>query len=351
MARTTSNVAEILRLPDSARALQEASEWVARLQGNGVSAADWTAFERWRTADAVNARAYEEISSTWRTLLRAGPLVRAVSFGSAMEHAVTSPARSRPWMHAAGAVGVALVATVVAWYQGSAGPQTRFETAIGEHVRVALPDGSSLELNSNTRARIEYSAQTRVIRLERGEAFFDVAHDATRPFWVVARESWVRAVGTSFAVYLKPAAVEVTVSAGSVNVVGRGPRYDTPSDAAVAGHAVAVLKAGERAKVSNGQAAVYALATGELARAEAWRLGSVYFDDQPLGEVVDEMQRYTSMQIELADATLRARRVGGSFQSNSAGVEAMLTMLEDGLGLSVTREEDDRVYIEAGRRR
>jgi transmembrane sensor len=339
-------MAEIHQLPDAERALREASAWIARLAADDASDADRAGFEAWRAAHPRNARAHEEVLGTWQALLRSGPLVRAVAFGKAMDSASAPPAGPRAWVRAAAAAAIVAAISVGAWYGLSTKSQSRFETAIGEHVRVALPDGSSLELNSNSLAKVEYSANMRVIRLERGEAYFQVAHDSARPFWVIARESWVRAVGTAFVVYLKPTGLEVTVNEGTVKVVGDRSGRDGPSDAVLATSAVAVLTAGEQVQVRGGQSAIRSLEANDLARASAWRSGSVYFEDQPLGEVVAEMERYTSLRIEVADAAVRRIRVGGTFSSNPEGAEAMLTMLQDGFGLTVRRDGDDQATIE-----
>lgn len=338
-------MADVHQLPDTDEAERAASEWIARLNADDVTADDRARFETWRSAHPRHAREYDELSATWRELAEAGSLVRAVSFGDAM-NAAASPPRRR-WMLVAAAASIALIAVGGFWYWKQYRAETLFQTAIGEHASVNLPDGSSLELNSNSLAKIEYREHERVIRLERGEAFFNVAHDTARPFWVVAGNSWVRAVGTAFNVYVKPTGVEVTVSEGTVKVTGEGPGRGVPSDIALAQVAVSVLTAGEQAEVRGSAAAIRSLRPVELTRSVSWRQGTVYFENQPLGDVVNEMKRYTTVEIEIGDESLRALPVGGTFQANPAGAEALLTMLKDGFGLHVRREAPDHVSIEA----
>ena len=143
------------------------------------------------------------------------------------------PARRRRWAVAAVAAGIGAMALGVAWNLYRQKEETRFQTAIGEQAAVALPDGSSFDLNTNSRIWVDYSQRQRVIRLERGEAYFKVAHDTHRPFWVRAGDYWVRAVGTAFNVYLRPTGVEVTVSEGTVKVVNATANEPPPSDAAI----------------------------------------------------------------------------------------------------------------------
>jgi transmembrane sensor len=223
--------------------------------------------------------------------------------------------------------------------------ETRFQTAIGEQAAVALPDGSSFDLNTNSRIWVDYSHRQRVIRLERGEAFFKVAHDTQRPFWVHAGDYWVRAVGTAFNVYLRPTGVEVTVSEGTVKVVNATANEPPPSDAATTGFAAAVT-AGEQADVHDRAQVIHELNSAQISRLLGWRKSSLYFQDQPLGDVVNEMMRYTTLKIEFDDDALRSLPVGGTFQTNPDGVEALLTMLHDGFGTTIRRDNQGHVYIE-----
>jgi len=339
-------MAEVHRIPSRDEAEREASEWIARLNADDASAEDRARFEIWRNAHPQHARAYEALSVTWQELVKSGPLVRAVSFGQAMNAATIPPAPRRRWELMSVAAGVAVVGLVAAGYWWQFEAETLFQTAIGEHAAVSLPDGSSLELNSNSLAKVDYTVRTRVIRLERGEAFFRVAHDTQRPFWVVAGHSWVRAVGTAFNVYLRPADVEITVSEGTVKVAAQQSAYQSPSDNALGRESVSVLNVGEQVDVGGRAAVIRALKPAQLKRSVAWRQGGVYFEDQPLGDVIDEMSRYTTLRIEITDASLRRLAVGGTFRANPDGAEALLTMLQDGLGLTVRRDGQARALIE-----
>ncbi len=333
----------IHRLPDTDRVTNEAGDWIARLNSDEVTAEERAAFAAWREAHPSHARAYEQLSATWREFREAGRIVRAVSFGDAMNAAAESRARRSPWPAVAAALAVVGLIGVYALRSTSA---TQFQTAIGEHAAIQLPDGSSLELNSNSLANVEYTKRARVIRLKRGEAFFKVAHDVQRPFWVAAGTSWVRAVGTAFSVYISPTDVRVVVSEGVVKVAADQARDDTPTDAVLARAPVSVLTAGQQAQMRRGSADIRLLKEAELARSLAWRQGTLNFDNQPLGVAIEELGRYTPMEIVVEDPVLRQLPVGGTFQANPDGAEALLAMLEDGLGLRVRRNGEHRVYIE-----
>jgi transmembrane sensor len=205
-----------------------------------------------------------------------------------------------------------------------------------------MPDGSSFDLNTNSRIWVDYSQRQRVIRLERGEAFFKVAHDTQRPFWVRAGDYWVRAVGTAFNVYLRPTGVEVTVSEGTVNVVNATANQSPPTGPALT---AAAVTAGEQADARGRAEVIRELNSAQLNRLLAWRKSSLYFQDQPLGEVVNELMRYTTLKIEISDDGLRQLPVGGTFQTSPEGAEALLTLLRDGFGATLRRDVG-HVYIE-----
>ncbi len=341
-------MADVHRMPDASEAERQASEWIARLNADDVSAQDRARFEAWQAAHPMHARAYEALLATWDQFTAARPVVRAVSFAQSMSQAA-SPPRRRRWVFAA-AAGAALAAVAIGWLRSDRlALDTTFRTVSGEHAAISLPDGSSLDLNSDSLARVDYSERTRVIHLDRGEAFFRVAHDVHRPFWVVGGGSWVRAVGTEFDVYLRPVDVQVTVSEGTVKVGAVGSLADgVPSDEVLRRAAVWVLTAGEQADLSGAETAMRLLSPVALARSISWRDGTLYFENQPLSDVIEELGRYTPLQVVVSDEALRRLPVGGTFQASPQGTEALLQMLQQGFGLTI-RREGDRVYIEVPR--
>jgi transmembrane sensor len=336
---------EVHRLPNPEDTEREASDWFARMNADDVTADDHVRFAAWLRAHSCNENAYAELDATWKELVKAGPLVRAVNFGQVMNAASARSARSRPWLAGAVAATIGAIVLGVGWNLYKQKEETRFQTAIGEQAAVALPDGSSFDLNTNSRVEVEYNPRIRVIRLERGEAYFKVAHDTHRPFWVHAGDRWVRAVGTAFNVYLAPAGVEVTVSEGTVKV-GNATEYESPPSDASYTKSAAAVTAGEQADAQGRADVIHALNATQLSRLLAWRKSSLYFQDEPLGDVVNELMRYTTLKIDIADASLRQLPVGGTFQTSPEGAEALLRMLQDGFGTQIRRVDSDHVTIQ-----
>jgi transmembrane sensor len=336
---------DVQKLPSLSQVKKEASEWIARLDVDDVSGDDRARFEHWRSANATNARTFEELSATYQEFVAAGTFVRAVSFAQSMNEAACQPKRWLIPVVAASAVVILAVSVAVYCYR-SAAPLT-YRTALGEHATIALPDGSTLELNSGSTARVLFETNRRVIRLDQGEGYFVVAHDARRPFWVVAARSWVRAVGTAFNVYLRATAVQVTVSEGAVKVGSSDSTFASlPADEKVTSLPESLVRAGEQAELRGPATATRPLSSTELARAVGWRHGILYFENQPLSEVSRELERYSDIRFILEDDSVRQLRVAGTFQASPRGAESLIAMLAQGFGLNVRREAD-RVYIES----
>jgi transmembrane sensor len=324
----------------------EASEWVTRLHGEDVSANDLRRFDTWRTADPAHARAYADLDATWHRFEVAAPLL-AVRFDQARNEAVTT--RTRGGLRALAVLAVAAVFCVAVWiHMARLTSRTVFQTAVGQHAAFRLPDGSSIELNSNSLARVDYSTTARVIYLDRGEAFCAVAHDIQRPFWVVGGGAWVRAVGTAFNVYVRPVGVRVTVSEGIIKLAHLGEVVDRePSNSLLAQLPMLELAAGQQVDVRGPSTVLRTLGPAELTRSFSWRSGFVHFENQPLSEVAEDLGRYTTVHIVLKDAKARDTLVGGTFQTNQQGAEEFISMLRTGLGYGVYRESGF-VYIWSG---
>jgi transmembrane sensor len=139
--------------------------------------------------------------------------------------------------------------------------------------------------------------------------------------------------------------VEVTVSEGTVRMVNATEKDTPPTDWALTQSAKAVT-AGEQADAHGHAEVIHELNSAQLSRLLAWRKSSLYFQDQPLGDVINELMRYTTLKIEVGDDALRQVPVGGTFQTSPEGAEALLTMLHDGFGATIRRDGQGHVYIE-----
>jgi transmembrane sensor len=145
---------------------RQASEWIARLEAEDVSESDRTRFAAWKAASPTHERAYEELRLTWDELRAAGPLVRAVAFGQSMIEAAKPRPRIIPWAIAASTCLV-IAGAMAVWLVMSRSTEV-FQTAVGEHASMTLADGSIVDINTNSNARVDYTKGSRLVHLERG---------------------------------------------------------------------------------------------------------------------------------------------------------------------------------------
>ena len=223
---------------------------------------------------------------------------------------------------------------------------TVYETAIGEHSQVTLADGSSVVLNTNSLLTVRLSQQQRILSLARGEIHVDVAHDTTRPLSVVAGDSIVQAVGTSFAVKLNDARkVDVIVTAGKA-LVGTRATSSIFSPAMVVPalplSSLAVGK-GEAIRLGEPAAAVHAVSAAEIDDRLSWREGNLIFRDETLEAVMAEIGRYTTAQFIFVDESLKQEVIAGRFKAGD--VEGLLAVLRENIGVAAERTDDGRVLL------
>jgi transmembrane sensor len=182
-----------------------------------------------------------------------------------------------------------------------------YSTGVGEQRRIVLADGSSVELNTRTKIRVDFGSGSRNVYLQEGEAFFSVAKETARPFRVFSHAAVVRALGTQFNVYAPQNDTIVTVLEGRVAVTAR--------DGLSAPKALPVeVEAGRTARVEPEKPTT--VATTRPDTAIAWRQRRLVFENEPLAGVAAEFNRYNVQQLIVSDETLAARRISGTFDPN-----------------------------------
>lgn len=319
--------------PLSPTALRAANEWLVRLRDERVTADDHAAFETWLCVDPRHGVAFAHVSAQVSDIGALG--------GALYAHleARSGPARflNRRTLAGAGLAATALLA--LAWLGVGALSPPAYTTAIGEQRTVELADGSTIELNTNSRVVVRLTEETRQIRLTRGEAVFDVAHDPGRPFIVEAAGQEVRAVGTQFAVRVDGETLSVLVAEGVVSVAtdhmtAAGPARET---------APTRLVAGERLALAGGAVEVAVLQETEIERNLTWRAGMLQFDGQTLAEAVEEVSRYTGARFVISDPQVGTLRVWAYFRA--ADLDGFLAKLEQNNPSLEIRRAGDAVEI------
>ncbi|WP_329809978.1 FecR domain-containing protein [Stenotrophomonas sp. SMYL8] len=281
----------------SPRQARQALRWVIRCSAGPLPERQQRTLQRWLQADPRHALAWRQQTAFWRGLDAAGPEVLA-----ALPELTTdreglrpiAPRRRLPWLLAS-AAAVALMVTAAPHALLLARSDLRSSDAPRV---VQLEDGSTAVLDAGTALAVEFDGQQRRLRLLRGQAWFEVAHEA-RPFQVEAAGGRVRDIGTAFSVSMQDATVTTQVSEGVVEV--------RPGDGSVQR-----LHAGQSRAFRDGRW----LETVRLEDPEAvapWRRGEVVIDDQPATQAIADLARYHRAPVWVLGGQGAGVRVSGLF--------------------------------------
>lgn len=278
----------------------ESAAWAARIDAGPLDAPDQAAFDAWLAADVRNKG----------MLLRAQAMLSLVERAwEPGEPAQPAPApvaafRRRWWVGGGVAAAAALVGVVstVALQPRHA----RFVTETGEVRHVAMEDGSRAIINTDTRMDAKMARAERLIVLDKGEAWFQVAKDHARPFIVSAGPVRARATGTAFAVRYGAEKVTVTITEGTVEVwnVNSAARHIPVH----AGESVSIALEPEVPAVPK--------VVPASERALAWRDGDIVLDGMTLGQAVTEFNRYNLRKIRIGSPDIAAKPMIGYFKNN-----------------------------------
>lgn len=344
----------------------EAARWLIRRDSESWAPADDAQLTAWLSSSLANRVAYLRLEAAWEEARRLQALGAGVPSGvvppSAGEWHVspffdpppaiteqdrTVAARSPRFKMLAALAASILCAVALGVYLHTAPSGDRYATPIGGVASIPLQDGSNVILNTASRIHVVLTDEERLVELEGGEAFFEVAKDAVRPFVVEAGDKRIVAVGTQFSVRrtgkdLKAGEVKVIVTEGKV-------RFETPRGVPLgarpmgSGAPVApLLAAGAIAHTSNEKLMVQQSTPREAEEALSWRTGYLTFDTIPLADAIAEFNRYTSRKILIEDPTVAALNVSGKFRATNA--DAFIRVLHDGFGIRV-EESGDKVML------
>jgi transmembrane sensor len=380
-----------------------AAAWIARRD-----TPDWdaTAFDGWLAESVSHRVAYYRLNAAWQEagrlrILRGvdpatieapvdssvadSPAISVPDLANFSEGVRALAGRSarqpRPFVrraHWALAASVALgLCAALGVYRLERAPTDRFSTVVGGLEAVPLADGSRVTLNTDSELQVSLEPRERVVSLDRGEAYFEVAKDKSRPFIVNVGPKRVIAIGTQFSVRRDGDSIQVIVTEGTVRMEDRRVRASSataqsptstqsPTSApaatssSVPGSAQTTPPASSASQVSPGSADVVLLPAGSVARAEAdavlvrneplgeieqhlsWRSGLLTFRDTPLAEAVAEFNRYSERKIVIEDPRIANLQLGGIFRSTN--IDPFIQLLEQGFPVRAT-QEGNRIFL------
>jgi transmembrane sensor len=313
-------------------AADQAAAWFARQRASPWSETEAAEFAAWLKAEPAHTAAWTRYERLWGRLdaVRDNPTILAMR--EQARRTAERQSRLRKRWHATAALAASVLAGVGAFWivkvyviqvlgpaplaQSPPAPSLAValirnaSTGIGERSLLVLADGSKVTLNTASAVRSDYSGRERRVTLLKGEAFFDVAKDPTRPFIVSAGSRQVIAVGTAFDVRLQDRQIRVTLVEGKVRVITAPAAADTNAPAQPVSSVN--LEAGSALVArDDGAARIEQLDTS---RVTSWRSGKLVFEGETLADVVAEMNRYSREQLVIAEPALQQRMVSGVFE-------------------------------------
>jgi len=320
-----------------------AARWFVRLHDHPVSRETEAEFDAWLDQAAEHRECYmrcELVMAMTRGLGTEAELQADIDFCAAIA-AKEAAAQERKrkiregrsiWLSAAATV-LLMVATGAYFFTHRVESQI-YQTQVGEQRRVVLADHSTVTLNTDTVLTVKLSDKSRRIEMQRGEAFFSVAHDTSRPFEVIAAGGLVRAVGTEFGVQMKRNDVTVSVLEGAVVVL---PKQTDPVTGVP--HLTANMAVSYR-----GGGAIGAVQAADVRRITAWREGKLVFDQVPLADAIAEFNRYSPRKVQVSSVTIGSRPVSGVLQIGD--MSSLRFLLQESLGLRLV-DQGDTLLLQA----
>jgi transmembrane sensor len=333
----------------------EAAEWFVTCRSGALDEAERRKFDAWLRQSPQHLSAYVELAAIWDegpgldaerrydtdTLIAEARADRSnvteliTSAGARNSSAASWSVR---WLAASIAMFAVGLATVVYLYMFR---DPTYVTHVGEQRSIALPDGSTMELNSRSKVRVHYSEHERALELIEGQALFRVAKNASRPFIVTSGDTRVRAVGTQFDVNKKREGTVVTVVEGKVSVQTNVPdaRID-PLAVEVTAAMPQMLVAGEQLTVT--ETAAQPIKRPDVTHAIAWTQRQLVFEAATLTEVAEEFNRYNQRQLIVQDPKLYDFHISGVFASTDP--DALLQFLRERAGVQIV-ETEGAIYL------
>jgi transmembrane sensor len=314
--------------------LEQASHWWELLHSDSASNSDHREFGEWVARSPERVEAYLQTARLVKAIKSPRLIWPSTAAGVLIREAKASPETVLPFSTTRVSASVGRgearhVRSRVAWAAAavlliSVGlallvlekPQ-EFRTALGEQRSVLLADGSRVTLNTASTIEVDLRRGRRDVRLVHGEALFEVAHDAARPFVVRAGNALLNDVGTQFNVDMRSNGTTVTVVEGRVAVNSGSPRESAGGQAAHGGPGTLealILGANDRVVIT--PAGLGAPQHGvNVSSAVAWTQRQLVFEHRPLSEVAEEFNRYNRDRIDIDSAELKRQEVTGVFEA------------------------------------
>ncbi len=304
----------------------QAAEWILRRENPGWSDEEQVALDAWLALSPHHLAAYWRLKAGWSRAER----LAALKPGGMRPTRTATTKDAWPIIRFAAVACVVLSVAVGGLYSWSIQERV-FTTAVGQRASISLSDGSRVELNTNSSIGVRMGFWQRSVSLKHGEAFFDVHHDASRPFSVFAVGHRIVDLGTQFTVQTSGDRLKVTLVQGLA-------RLETVSSAIQ--HHATDLMPGDVAVATPNSMSVAKVPENTIAEGLAWRQGKLVFNNATLAEAAAEFNRYNSNKLTI-EPSIASLRINGIFDAGSIG--PFTTMAKFAFGLSIEKRGNEIV--------
>lgn len=270
--------------------------------------------DAWLDEDPRHAKAYSEFQQLWSHMgdFAQDPQLQALKISDLAASARRPWARPNRILALAASVLMLIAASYLVTTLSRQQKSVNYATAVGERRTEVLLDRTEIVLNTDSVLEVLYSKDRRAIQLKRGEAQFNVAHDASRPFVVSIGRDSVKALGTNFQVRKDSNSTIVTLLEGSVEIARGEERY--------------VLRPNERAVLS--ERTGIAITLIDPGSTTGWLDGWLRFRGVPLDEVIAEANRYSEVKLRLGDPRIANVKLSGTFHAgDNASLAAAASLI------------------------
>jgi transmembrane sensor len=305
----------------------EASIWLVRLDNGNLSDQLRKELKTWLSADKRHPIALRTITDIWDDMDEVLMLINDDSSKSISFRSLLKPIFQSVML----AASVSFLAIVIWLVMPTNVQKNSYATLIGQQITTTFDDGSIIHLNTNSRIETQFSDEKRIVKLIKGEALFEVAHDPSRPFIVYAGDRLVQAIGTKFVIHLKSENIQVTVTDGKVKMskVALNTKLadiEELNNTTIQKDDVYIAK-GEKVIVGTDQAPkLTRIKPDGIKRELSWIDGKLIFVNEELFDVIQEINRYVDIEIVLKDPSLHKTKISGRF--NLEDSEALIEAIE-----------------------
>lgn len=309
----------------------QAAAWVIKSSSPEFDAEDLDALNVWLEVSEQHLLAYERAEDIWMAAERPANALAVLPLTPPLRSGTAASRRAPSWRRGfvpTAAIAATLVAAVgtYTWFSKPSPVQViTYQTVKGQKKHIKLPDGSTIDLNSDTQLKVALDRSSRNFTLDRGEVLFSVVHDPAHPLTVHAGDARIDDIGTRFDVYRGPAAVTVAVLEGAVSA----------SNMANAVEPRTILTANQSVVLANGT--VQSIKTAAAQPQIAWLNSEVSYKDATLEAIADDLNRYFDKPI-IVEAS--ARRLKLTVAMNLDSEDLVVKRLEAFLPITAATTSD-----------